>query len=96
MDTLTPQDLAWTTGNRLAKARTAAKVSSEGMASHLGVTRTTVSNYEHDRTRPTRAVLVVWSQVTGAPFEWLAGADQEVTQRSAADEVLDGRELVAA
>lgn len=82
MDTLSSEDLAWTTGNRLAKARNAAKVSSEGMASQLGVTRTTVSNYEHDRTRPTRAVLVVWSQVTGAPLEWLEGSDLGTTHRN--------------
>lgn len=90
-DTLNPLD--WTLGDRLAKARRMAGISSEEMAERLIRTRSTVSNYEHDRTRPTLAVLRAWSEATGAPLDWLRGVTVgypgELTER-------DIRELVAA
>lgn len=67
--TVIPQ---WTTGDRLAKAREAAGVSRDEMAALLGVHINTVGNYERDHTRPTLAVLRVWSSRCEVPFEWLA------------------------
>lgn len=71
MDTLTR--LEWTLGDRLAKARIVAGLSREDMASALGVAPRTITNYEHDNTKPIAAVLEVWSNRTGAPLDWLLG-----------------------
>lgn len=75
MEALTTERLAWTVGDRLTKARTTAGISVEAMASELGVSRTTISNYEHGRTHPSRSVLRVWAEVCDAPLEWLAPQD---------------------
>lgn len=41
------------------------------MARELGMSRTTVSNYLHGRTEPTRAVVDAWAERCGVPAEWL-------------------------
>jgi transcriptional regulator with XRE-family HTH domain len=68
-------DLGWTLGDRMAKARRASGVSSYAMAAHLGVSRNTIGRWENGHTTPTKSVVIVWSQVTGAPIDWLAGDD---------------------
>lgn len=61
----------WTLGDRLAKARETAGVTVQEMADHLAVSRNTVSNYEHGRTRVTRAVVFAYADLTGVSVQWL-------------------------
>jgi len=65
----------FTMGDRLAKARNVAHISSSDMANELGVSRGTVYNYEADRTEPPVHVVKRWSEVTGVPVTWLIDAD---------------------
>ena len=63
----------WTVGDRLRKAREEAGISVEGMAYELGLSRTTITNYER---RPGKrgvphTVLRVWADVCGVDFTWL-------------------------
>ena len=67
--------LQWTLGDRLAKARRAAGISSQEMAEALEITRNTVGNYEHGRTIPGRAMIMAWAAITNAPIEWLLDLD---------------------
>ncbi len=63
--------ITWTLGDRLAKARRQAHVSTAAMATALGVSRKTINNYESDRV-PVRAAMVrVWAQQCNVPYEWL-------------------------
>lgn len=52
------------------------------MAEMLGVSRNTVSNYEHDRTEPTLTALRRWSEVTGVPVDWLLDMQGDAESRS--------------
>lgn len=52
-------------------------VSVNEMAAHLGISRTTVSNYLHGRTKPRRGDLIAWAMRCGVPFEWLVNGDDE-------------------
>ena len=70
MQTTTP---TWTTGDRLRKARESVDLSVAEMAELLDVTRNTVTNYEHNRTRITASAAVVYSEATSAPIDWLLG-----------------------
>lgn len=81
MDTATDTPI-WTTGDRLRKAREWAGVGSQQMAEALGVTRNTITNYEHDRTEPTLSALRRWSEVTGVPVAWLLETQGEAGSRS--------------
>lgn len=57
--------------DRLDKALKVAGLTSIEMAAHLGVSRTTISNYTNGRTEPSRSVLRDWALKTGVPLEWL-------------------------
>jgi transcriptional regulator with XRE-family HTH domain len=72
-DTITT--LTWTTGDRMTKARKAAGISVEDMAERFAVNRHTIGRWESDKTKPTKAVLLVWSQITECPFDWLVGIE---------------------
>jgi len=63
----------WTLGDRLAKAREGANISVTEMARRLRVSRTTISNYEHNRTDPTVSTLMAYEHYTGVPTWWLLG-----------------------
>lgn len=65
----------WTTGDRLRKAREWANIESQDMAELLGVSRNTISNYEHDRTNPPLAALKAWAAQTGVDILWLIDED---------------------
>ena len=71
----------WTVGDRLHKALDSAGVSVQEMADHLVVSRTTVSNYIHGRTTPTRSTLRDWALRTGVPLHWIitGQAPQDLT-----------------
>ena len=72
---MTIDQLTFTLGDRLRKAREVANISASEMAIHLGVHRNTISNFEHDHTEPKLVYLREWASVTGAPLEWLLGSD---------------------
>lgn len=57
--------------HRLSIALEYASVPVQEMARELGVSRTTVSNYLHGRTEPTRSVVDTWARRCGVPAEWL-------------------------
>jgi transcriptional regulator with XRE-family HTH domain len=50
-------------------------VSVNEMAAELELSRTTISNYLHGRTRPRRGELIQWALKTGLPFEWLVSGE---------------------
>lgn len=68
----------WTIGDRLRKAREWADIESRDMAERLGVSRNTISNYEHDRTSPPVEVLKLWATETGVNILWLLDAEDEI------------------
>lgn len=47
------------------------------MARHLGISRTTISNYLHGRTQPRRGDLIAWSLRCGVPFDWVVGSESD-------------------
>lgn len=63
--------LAFDKSDRLSKALKLGKVSSNEMAAHLDVSRTTISNYINGRTEPKRSQIRDWALRTGVPMEWL-------------------------
>lgn len=67
---------AWTTGDRLRKAREAAGLNQYEMGDALGVSHKTIGNYERGRTRIQRLALREWSVVCKVPMEWLAFGPQ--------------------
>lgn len=71
-NTTTP---TFTTGDRLRKAREFAGVSVHDMAEALGVTRNTVTNYEHERTAIPVNALVAYGRTTGVSVAWLIEGD---------------------
>lgn len=64
----------WSPGELLRKAREDAKIGVSEMAVKLGVKRNTISNYEHGKTTPQRAVVLLWEQYTNAPEGSLVAA----------------------
>lgn len=61
----------FTQGDRLRRSMKVAKMSVQGMADFLGVTRETVSTWINDRHKPNRQTLMLWSARTGVPLVWL-------------------------
>lgn len=70
--------LRWTLGDRLAKARRHARLSTTEMAEELGFGRYTIHNYESDRTRPNKGTLMLWAIRCDVDYEWLVGNTAEV------------------
>lgn len=62
--------------HRMSLALEYASVSINEMASELGASRTTISNYLHGRTKPRRPDLIVWALKCGVPFEWIVEGDE--------------------
>lgn len=61
----------FTMGDRLRKAREGTGLTTRAFAEQLGVSQSTVTNAENDRSRTRRITLLMWSQVTGVPVAWL-------------------------
>ncbi|MFV0315479.1 MAG: helix-turn-helix domain-containing protein [Microthrixaceae bacterium] len=70
--------------DRLRRAREHAEMDQAELAEALGISRTSVGNYENGRRVPTRPYLIAWADVTGVDPHWLetgkapaeAGADE--------------------
>ena len=67
-----------TQGWRLQMALGHARMSVEQMAQELGVSRSTISRWLNDRSRPSRGYLRLWSALTGVDLAWLAGGEPPV------------------
>jgi transcriptional regulator with XRE-family HTH domain len=67
----------WTYGERLRKARADAGLEQEEMASRLGVSTGTISNWELGRTQGRKMLTRVeeWAEITGVPAAWLLGIE---------------------
>lgn len=61
----------WTLGERLAKARSRAKVTKEEMGDILGIAPRTVLRYEADRSALRDGPLRLWAMRCNVPYEWL-------------------------
>lgn len=62
----------WTPGDRFRKAREVLGLSQTGFAELLGVTKTTVSNYETGSTTNYRTIIVrQWALATGVSERWI-------------------------
>ena len=63
----------WTLGDRLRKAREFAGLEQGELAARIGISRSTVSNYELGRGQrpPKLIVLRAWAHESGVPFDWL-------------------------
>jgi transcriptional regulator with XRE-family HTH domain len=70
-------DLAWTMGDRMAKARKVLGLTQAEMADRLEVSRQSVVNYENDHTRPYRRTLRQWAEITGVTTEWITGPTRD-------------------
>lgn len=65
--------------HRMALALEYASVSVTDIAKHLDISRTTVSNYLHGRTQPSRNHLANWALRCGVPLDWLVDGTVSAT-----------------
>jgi len=65
----------WTLSDKLRKARLEAGLEQAELASEIGISRNTVTNYEAGRTEPRRPVLLAWAMRTGVALDWLTQED---------------------
>lgn len=79
----------WDVADRMAKALRASGVTAAQMALYLGVHRNTITNYIRGRSKPPRATLIAWADITRFPLDWLETGDQSVNSPP------DGRPLRA-
>jgi len=73
----------------MGKALRASGVSPRQMANYLHVHRNTISNYVHGKSKPTRATLIAWADITRFPLHWIETGEQSVNSPP------DGRPLRA-
>lgn len=65
----------WTLGWRLQRSLAHAELSVAEMADELGVTRSTISRWMHDKGAPPRTIYVrQWAMRTGVSADWLNGS----------------------
>lgn len=57
--------------DRLRRAREHAHMDQAELADSVGISRTSVGNYENGRRVPTRPYLLAWADVTGVDAVWL-------------------------
>jgi transcriptional regulator with XRE-family HTH domain len=69
---------AWTLGDRLRKAREHAGLSQAELAWQIGIARSSIVNYESDRSAPGRPVLLSWALCTGVRVPWLLAGSESV------------------
>jgi transcriptional regulator with XRE-family HTH domain len=61
----------WTLANRLRQARETAGMDIQDLVEATGISRTTVTNYEHGYRTPRTVYLRAWAQATGVDLGWL-------------------------
>lgn len=62
--------------HRLQIAREWAGYEQLQLAEEMGVSRNTISNYEHGRTTPRKLVLNAWAMACGVSMDWILGRSQ--------------------
>lgn len=62
---------AWTLGDRIRKARKHARLSQSALGQAVRKDDSTIGAWENDRNRPDYGDLMLISQATGVPVEWL-------------------------
>lgn len=89
---------SWTLGDRLRKAREFAGLEQGELATRIGVSRGTVSNYElgHGTRPPKRIVLRAWAAECHVPYAWLVDDPLDIRQESGRDTPGSSDRLVAA
>lgn len=65
----------FTMADRLRKAREFAGMTQDELADAIGISRRTVTTYEHGGTRPSRVIIRGWALATGVPVDWLTSGD---------------------
>ena len=73
----------WTLGDRLKKSRLTADLEQKDVADKLGYTRQMVSNWEHERSAPTAAVIIELARLYSVDIAWLLEGDRAVRAASA-------------
>lgn len=68
---------SWTLADRLRKARELSGLSTVEFAARMGVSRTTVTNYEHGYRIPRRVYLRAWAETAGVDHTWLRTGTSE-------------------
>lgn len=68
---MTPDELTQTLGDRMAKSLRYAGITAVEMGDHLELHRNTISAYLTDKTVPKHAVLHMWAERVGLPYQWL-------------------------
>lgn len=66
----------WTVGDRLRKARETTGLDRAEFAAQLGVSRNTVTNYEHNRVAQRIVVLRSWAIRCEVPLVWLVNGTE--------------------
>jgi len=71
----TPRSPSFELRHRLARALEWGDVGVSDMARAQRCSRTTISNWLHNRSAPPYAAVTLWAERTGVSAEWLAGDD---------------------
>jgi transcriptional regulator with XRE-family HTH domain len=77
----------FTQGDHLRKAREYAGLEQGDLATELGVSRATISNYERGLVKPRKPVLVAWALRTGVALDWLCPRQDSNLQPTGLQEV---------
>lgn len=85
----------WTLGDRLRKARENAGLEQLELAQDIGISRNTVANYEHGKTKARRPVILAWAVRTGVPVEWLWTGSTEAPGESLRERVITAGRTIA-
>ena len=64
--------VTWSLGKRMQVIRQAANLEQRDMAERLGVSRSTISNWERGHVEPTFSQVVRYAKESGQSLEWLA------------------------
>lgn len=67
---------AFTIGDRLRKAREAAGYDQRSFEAASGISRATISAYELGKSKPRRAYLSIWANVTSTSLGWLLDGEE--------------------
>lgn len=65
----------WTLGDRMRKAMEASGHTPGTMAEIYRMSRTSVSNWIHDRVTPDHRTITMWANITGVPVWWIENGD---------------------